>query len=309
MRQIFRNHPIATVIRNYVNKKSGKVTDSRNEIQRRFYGLDWKDQKKILIGFLEAGKTDRDWAYSQLLNFWDASFEPKVLELWENYHESKCSWVIIRHCSITYVMEHVEELSADERNYYFICRRMVEHDEFTFDRNRLSGKDYVAAMYHAGRAIPKHVATDILYREVSKWCLCNSPVYLMRDYATSSRKELFSVVNISDVSTILYYLKKMQQGGICNEFIAWDGKMATVIRDSDEMAELNNMICSDWEYKERIAAIAQKYLYLALPSQYKPVGDDAFERKIEEKRALYDSYMSYCENTGLPADISDEAPF
>ena len=49
MRTVSRNNPIATVIKNYTNKKSGKVTDSRNEIQRRFLGLDWKDQKKIMV--------------------------------------------------------------------------------------------------------------------------------------------------------------------------------------------------------------------------------------------------------------------
>ncbi len=38
-----RNRPIASVIRDYINKKSGKVTASRTEIKRRFFGLDWKD--------------------------------------------------------------------------------------------------------------------------------------------------------------------------------------------------------------------------------------------------------------------------
>ena len=97
MRTVSRNNPIATVIKNYVNKKSGKVTDSRNEIQRRFFGLDWKDQKKIMAAFLDSGISDRDWAYSRLLDLWDASFEPQVLKLWETYHEEKCAWVIIRH--------------------------------------------------------------------------------------------------------------------------------------------------------------------------------------------------------------------
>ena len=97
MRTVSRNNPIATVIKNYTNKKSGKVTDSRNEIQRRFLGLDWKDQKKIMAAFLDAGAADRNWAYSRLLDLWDASFEKKVQELWETYHEEKCSWVMIRH--------------------------------------------------------------------------------------------------------------------------------------------------------------------------------------------------------------------
>ena len=73
-----RNTPIATLIKDYINKNSGKVSDSRNEIQRRFDYLDWKDQKKIVQAFLESGKADRQWAYSKALDFWDKSFEPKI---------------------------------------------------------------------------------------------------------------------------------------------------------------------------------------------------------------------------------------
>ena len=74
-----RNTPIATLIKNYINKNSGKVSD---EIQRRFDYLDWKDQKKIVLAFLESGKTDRQWAYSKALDYWDKSFAPKIKELW-----------------------------------------------------------------------------------------------------------------------------------------------------------------------------------------------------------------------------------
>ena len=52
MRTVSRNNPIATVIKNYLNKKSGKVTDSRNEIQRRFFGLDWKTRRRSWRPFL-----------------------------------------------------------------------------------------------------------------------------------------------------------------------------------------------------------------------------------------------------------------
>ena len=49
-----RNAPIATLIKNYINKKSGKVTESREEIKWRFNWLDWKDQKRILSAFLDS---------------------------------------------------------------------------------------------------------------------------------------------------------------------------------------------------------------------------------------------------------------
>ena len=68
------NTPIATVIKNYLDKDGGKVIVSRNEIDRRFYALDWRYQKQILFAFLQSGKTDRDWAYRKLNVVWDDCF-------------------------------------------------------------------------------------------------------------------------------------------------------------------------------------------------------------------------------------------
>ena len=61
-----RNTPIATLIKNYINKKSGKVPESRKEIQRRFDCLDWKDQKKIMKLSLNR---ERQIGYGHILNF------------------------------------------------------------------------------------------------------------------------------------------------------------------------------------------------------------------------------------------------
>ena len=41
-----RNTPIAQLIKNYRDKKSGKVSAARNEIQWRFDALDWRHQKQ-----------------------------------------------------------------------------------------------------------------------------------------------------------------------------------------------------------------------------------------------------------------------
>ena len=88
LRERKRNTPIATLIRDYVNKNSGKVSKSREEIKWRFDYLDWKDQKKIINAFLASGKCDREWAYLCAYENWDKSFEPKIKELWEKYYEA-----------------------------------------------------------------------------------------------------------------------------------------------------------------------------------------------------------------------------
>ena len=114
-----RNTPIATLIKNYINKKSGKVPESRKEIQRRFDYLDWKDQKKIMQAFLESGKADRLWAYTKLLDNWDKSFEPRIKELWEQSHEGIISWVVTHHFPTKYLSQNIDKFT-DDRDYYFI---------------------------------------------------------------------------------------------------------------------------------------------------------------------------------------------
>ena len=165
-----RNTPIVTLIRNYVNKKSGKVSESRDEIKWRFDYLDWKDQKKILIAFLDSCMSDREWAYSKLLDNWDKTFEPKVKELWGKYHEYKCSWSVIRYFPLEYIREHIDSFT-DSRDYYFISLRLAVDKNYVIDRTKLSNTDYLALLYHSGRNISDDDARDTLFSIIHDYCL------------------------------------------------------------------------------------------------------------------------------------------
>ena len=168
-RRIPRNKPIATVIKNYLDKKSGKVTESREEFRRRFFGLDWKDQKRIMSAFLDAGKSDRDWAYSRLLDLWDDSFSLKVSELWDKHHEFRCAWIIIRHFPLDYIKTNIGQFKED-RDYYFICLRLAKDKDYVIDRTKLSKTDYLAVLYHTEREITDDEARDYLFGIVHDYC-------------------------------------------------------------------------------------------------------------------------------------------
>lgn len=278
MRTVSRNNPIATVIKNYVNKKSGKVTDSRNEIQRRFLGLDWKDQKKIMAAFLDSGISDRDWAYSRLLDLWDASFEPKVLELWEAYHEEKCAWVIIRHFPKDFIKNHVNTFD-EGRDYYFICRRLVDDADFVIDKERLSNTDYLMALSHGERHISDEEATGILYSIVQEICFhwCAS-MALSRNFILR-RDEILVASDFANVSIALYYLEKMRNDDVVSEFHKWENAVQASVQNSEEYKVLENESCSDYDYKEKLAAIVQKHLYYALPVKYKTMTDEEYDKR------------------------------
>jgi hypothetical protein len=135
-----RNKPIATLIRDYINKKSGKVVQSREEIKRRFGGLDWKDQKKIINAFLASGKCDRDWAYLCAYDNWDKSFEPKIRELWEKYYEERSSWPLIHFTDYLSVIWHTNRnIGEDEaHDILFQIVREICVEWFSIDEKKLS---------------------------------------------------------------------------------------------------------------------------------------------------------------------------
>lgn len=280
MRKVSRNNPIATVIKNYTNKESGKVTDSRKEIQRRFFGLDWKDQKKVMAAFLDSGISDRDWAYSRLLDLWDASFEEKVQELWEVYHEEKCAWVIIRHFPKEYLQKHIDQFN-EGRDYYFICRRLAEDSGFVIDKNKLSKTDYLMALSHADSHIADEEATDTLYEIVKDIAFHWSPsMELSKDYMPH-RREVMKASDFANVFIALYYIEKMGNDDVVTAFRTWENNVQGIVRDSEEYKALNSKSISDYDYKDELATIVQNHLYYALPEKYKTMTDEEYAKRSE----------------------------
>ena len=278
-----RNTPIATLIKNYVNKKSGKVADSRGEIQTRFDYLDWKDQKKIISAFLESGKTDRQWAYSKVLDYWDKSFEPKVKELWEQLHEDKCSWVVIRHFPLKYLSQNIDKFTED-RDYYFICLRLAEDKSFVIDKDRLSLTDYLAVLYHTGRTITDEEAKDIPYRVVHRLCVKGFPMFGELDrYADTSRGTIISPINFQEVSLANYYLKKLNCTHVVWLFEEWNTEVQKAIFDSSEFRAISNADLDDYDYRLGRIRIARKYAYLALDDKYKKPSDSDIEEVLQPK--------------------------
>ena len=201
-----RNTPVATLIKNYINKKSGKVPASRKEIQKRFDYLDWKDQKKIMQAFLESGKADRLWAYSKLLDNWDKSFEPRIKELWEQSHEGIISWVVTHHFPTKYLSQNIDKFT-DDRDYYFICLRLAENKSFIIDRSKLSITDYLSVLYHTGRSLSDDEARDLLYKTVHDVCTEDFDYPQLSEFAYVGKDFVIGPILFQDVNLAVYYLR------------------------------------------------------------------------------------------------------
>lgn len=268
-RKTKRNTPIATLVKNYMDKKSGKVSVSRDEIKWRFNCLDWKYQKKILDAFLTAGASDREWAYTKLLDFWDNSFEPKVKELWEIYHEYRCSWVVIRYFPLDYIKEHLTEFT-DERDYYFISLRFAKNEGYVIDRSKLSTTDYLALLYHTGRSISSTDALDALFNIVRDCCLENSYLIRLERVGKGKYRNVITPMNYRKVDLAFYYILQLQQYDALLLFKRWNEELEETIYNSPEFKAINrNDIDNDYEYDFRRIEVANLYAYRALDDKYK----------------------------------------
>lgn len=311
-----RNTPIATLIKNYINKNSGKVSESRNEIQKRFDYLDWKNQKKIILAFLESGKTDRLWAYSKLVDFWDKSFEPKVKTLWEELHEDKCSWVVTRHFPVEYLSMNIDQFTGD-RDYYFICLRLAEDKNYVIDKGKLSLSDYVSVLYHTDRPITDEEACDFLFTAVYNVCTEAYHSFTRLDrYSETDRATIISPINFQDVNLVYWYLRKMELLEVIRNFDSWNETVQKEIYSSPEYKIILNAGLNDYELREAKKMIAKKYAYLALEDKYKTAeGFDVNEILVprewfieENKKKAPEPTIPEPVDTDLLKDIMEKNP-
>lgn len=281
-----RNNPIATVIKNYIDKKSGKVTEARKEIQRRFFGLDWKDQKKIMAAFLDAGKSDRDWAYSRLLELWDDSFIQKLTALWDRYHEFRCAWIIIRHFPLDYIKNNIDQFN-DDRNYYFICLRLAKDKNFKINRVKLSKTDYLALLYHTEREITDEDACDYLFSIVHDYCLGDSLLRRLERVGKGKRGSVITPANYHKVNLAIYYLLRLGKEDVVQQFYEWNYKLEETIYNSPEFKMVEKIYgFDDYEYEHKRVEVADIYAYQALDEKYKSLFDSSIEDK---QRSLKES--------------------
>ena len=261
---IKRNVPIARLIKDYIDKKNGKVSESRKEIQWRFKHLDWKDQKKIILAFLDSCKTDRQWAYTMALGLWDKSFEPRIKELWEQFHEERCSWIVVRNFPTEYILENIEKFTH-RRNYFFICMRLANDKNFVLEKDKLSNTEYLAVAYHTGRCIKEDEGRGILYNIIHDVCLDNNNFSLDRNAYYDDVKEITPIL-FQDVSLAVYYLQKLNCQHTVSQFYDWNYLVSKNISESQELKDLDK---DDTSYRYLCMNVAKKYAYLALDNKYK----------------------------------------
>lgn len=268
-----KNAPISTWIKKFTNKRSGKVAEARDVLQWRFYAQDWKCQKRIIFAFLDGSKRDRQWAYLRAMEYWDPIFEPRIRELWEQYHEERSSWPLIRHCSEEFLLQNIDKFTAP-RDYFFICMRLAKDKDFVIDKARLSFTDYLAVKLHTGRNISDDEALDILFRIVHSCCVGD---YYKKDCGFNLEKiekgDLATPINFTPVDSAIYYLKKLNCETAVSEFEKWNETVKDTILNSSDFKQINQPDYEYYFYKFGLYSVVEKYAYHALDDKYKSASD------------------------------------
>ena len=118
-------------------------------------------------------------AYIRLLSYWDEAFVPIITELWEAYHEEKCSWVIIKNYPLDFVKKHKEKLIAAGCKRKFIVQRLCENPDYRLRRSNLSDYDYLWLVSVTKRSISNTKAKEILWATVKDICQSPIPRYIV----------------------------------------------------------------------------------------------------------------------------------
>lgn len=165
-----RNEPVKVLLERFNNKKSGMVADARMKLQKRFLYMPYQEQLLIMKTFIKGCKTDREWCYNTLRNWWTEEMEAFVLEAWNTYHEERCGWLFPRYMPMDVLQEHVEELSYDS-NYYQLCRRLASEPWFYVDKEKLAaltnGLQYMWIMSMTENGLSSDESLKLIYRWIA----------------------------------------------------------------------------------------------------------------------------------------------
>lgn len=241
-----RNETISCLLKQFTNKKSGKVASSRVKLKDRFAQQDFLSQRKIIKAFLLGSKLDREWAYGRLKCNWDSFFSDDIKNLWEQYHDSECELVVIRFLSTDYILENLPLLDSDE-NYSWLCTRLINHPKFQIDKKRLSkcphifwgGEiEYLYILVKSKSHIEKGEATRVLFESIASTInnyekVPGDATTLSGRYSPERKFDLVGVVDgfipttkwLQSVQKVLWCMGKL---GLADELIAfeeWDKRV------------------------------------------------------------------------------------
>ena len=147
-----RNESIATLLKWFTDRKSGKIVVARKELKKRFHAQSYGDQKRIVAEFLgSANAADRDWAALIADRQWDDTYSEYLKRAWSQRQTSTIAKTAIRHLEIDYIKANISALA--ELSCVDVCIRLGSDPEFDIHDYHLDTPDYLYVMAVLGRPL------------------------------------------------------------------------------------------------------------------------------------------------------------
>lgn len=255
------NQPIRRLLRDFEDKKSGKVVESRREIRRRFDCLDRSHQVKFLMACFMSCKSDREWAYEEVTRHWDSRFKEVIANLWYSYHEVGATRCIVKHFPLEFVNQEVHKLDGDE-TYYDLCLRLRPHGNFHIDKGRLTPLQ-VLSIYAKTDCAATVVECATMEADVLE------QLYRLLYNISNDKYLLFEKINrgvmprcrdFSQCSKAFYFIMELQQYSVLGLWKNWNMRVQDLLCNTEEYHIVSNSAISDHEYNVRMSGLYKKCL-------------------------------------------------
>lgn len=227
-----RNESISVLLKDFINKKGGRVAVARIKLRDRFSKQSSQIQRKILKTMLHASKQDRMWAFNRLNHHWDNFFLKDVKTLWEQYHEEESGKVIIRHFPMEYVYDNMSILSTQDK-YTNLCIKLIHHPKFHINKLMLrngfvfSGNpevEYLYILVKSRSKVEKGYVSNLLFQQI---------VFTLNRLEVPTNEVLYGIMGkkasiVKELHVISDILWCMGELGLAKELIAfeeWDNKV------------------------------------------------------------------------------------
>lgn len=253
------NQPIRRLLRDFEDKKSGKVVESRREIRRRFDYLDRPQQVRFLKACFQSCKSDREWAYEEVTAHWDPKFKDIISDLWHEFHEGGARRCIVKHFPIEFVAQEIESLDNKE-TYYDLCLRLCYYGKFSIDKNRLTPLQVLSLYVKTGYEASDAEIIEQLYRLLINVATDDYLLFEKIDRNAKPRCEDFSPCRKAS-----YFIMEMQRYSILGQWKSWDIHLQHMLESSNEYHTIKTSPISDYEYREQVSSLFKKYMIEYLP--------------------------------------------
>lgn len=280
------NAPIKRLLRDFENKKSGKVVESRREIKRRFDYIDRSQQVKFLKLCFNSGKSDREWALAEVTKHWDNQFYDIVEELWRQHHDEAAAYCIAKNFPLEYLTKEAANLYSP-KTYYDLCLRLGAFYPITIDASRLTPLQalslYLKTQYNAHDS----EVIEQLYR-----LLYNIGLDYGIPFKDLDRTTIPGFRNIAQCQRAMYFVMELQQYYAMQQWNEWDECVKYALCNDQEYCILTDAPISDMEYYHKMSRLYQKHLieYLDTLEQYAHIGAQLKAEKLYAQQ-YHDDYI------------------